>query len=187
MQRVFSSHYALLRKGSELQRSLAWVGCLHLTVTAGHAGRYKWAPEAGPLPLYRVVLVNCTAIHDSQHDPAALMLSESVAGAWQATVIAALWTGPAVAHLGGKVPEPLEEGIDLCLDGSGHAMPCHQIDILPLVLLSDPAGAADRLKSSCWECLMLDELEGLISAVGLAAADLQACSMPESHPPHFMQ
>lgn len=43
------------------------------------------------------------------------------------------------AHLGNQVPEALQEGVDLGLDGCCHAMACHQVDILPLVLLCHSA------------------------------------------------
>ena len=43
------------------------------------------------------------------------------------------------ADLGDEIPEALQEGVDLGLDGRGHAVPCHQVHILPLVLLCHPA------------------------------------------------
>ncbi len=43
------------------------------------------------------------------------------------------------ADLGDQVPEALQEGVDLGLDGGGHAVPRHQVHILPLVLLCHPA------------------------------------------------
>ncbi len=43
------------------------------------------------------------------------------------------------ADLGDEVPEALQEGVDLGLDGCGHAVPRHQVHILPLVLLCHPA------------------------------------------------
>ncbi len=44
-----------------------------------------------------------------------------------------------IADLGHQVPEAGQEGVDLGLDGCGHAVPCHQVHILPLVLLCHPA------------------------------------------------
>ena len=45
------------------------------------------------------------------------------------------------ADLGDQVPEALKEGVDLRLDGSCHAMPRHQVDVLPLVLLCHSASS----------------------------------------------
>lgn len=75
----------------------------------------------------------CTDMHHKEDEDQCEQLCTD------ATECRELRTKPGVhADLGHQVPEALQEGVDLRLDGGGHAMPRHQVHILPLVLLSHP-------------------------------------------------